>query len=93
MNNKLFIGNLSYGVTDHSLGDLFSQYGEVVSCSIAKDRDTGRSRGFAFVEMQTQEQAEAAIQGLNGHTLENRQISVAISQPKPKGAGGGRNRY
>lgn len=94
MNNKLFVGNLAYGVTDADLLDLFAQYGEVSSCNVAKDRDTGRPRGFAFVEMGSQAQAEAAIKGLNGQQIDGRQISVAVSQPKPKGgAGGGGRRY
>lgn len=84
MNNKLFVGNLSYGVTDTILKDLFSQFGNVTSCNVATDRDTGRSRGFGFVDMGTQQEAEGAIKGLNGMTVEGRQISVSVSQPKPK---------
>lgn len=96
MNNKLFVGNLDYAVSDKDLLDLFTQYGEVSSCTVAKDRDTGRPRGFAFVEMQSQAQAEAAIKGLNGQQVGARQISVSVSQPKPRGGGfggGNRNRY
>lgn len=85
MNNKLFVGSLSYSVTEQALQDLFSAYGEVASCSIAKDRDTGRPRGFAFVEMQTQAQAEEAIRGLHGRDVEGRAIAVSVSQPKPRG--------
>lgn len=84
MNNKLFVGNLSYGVTDSTLKDLFTQFGSVTSCNVATDRDTGRSRGFGFVDMGTQQEAEGAIKGLNGMTVEGRQISVSVSQPKPK---------
>jgi cold-inducible RNA-binding protein len=84
MNNKLFVGNLAYTVTDANLQDMFGQYGQVVSCSIATDRDTGRSRGFGFVEMQSQAAAEGAITGLNGREVGGRQISVSISQPKPQ---------
>ncbi len=96
MNNKLFVGNLAYSVTDEDLNELFGQFGDVTSCSVAKDRDTGRSRGFAFIEMQSQAQAEAAIKGINGHEVSGRQISVSVSQPKPRnggGGGGGRGRY
>ena len=93
MNNKLFVGNLAYSVTDDELKVMFSEFGEVASCNIAKDRDTGRPRGFAFVEMNSQSEAEAAIRGLNGKQVGERQISVAISQPKPKGGSGSRNRY
>ena len=94
MNNKLFVGNLPYSVTDEQLRDLFAGYGEVTSCSVAKDRETGRARGFGFVEMQTQAEAEAAIKNLNGREVAGREISVAVSQPKPRTAGGGgRGRY
>lgn len=89
MNNKLFVGNLAYSVTSENLSELFGEYGQVVSCNIATDRDTGRARGFGFVEMQSQQEAEAAINGLNGKDVKGRQISVSISQPKPKG----RSRY
>lgn len=84
MNNKLFVGNLAYSVTSETLSELFSSFGNVVSCNIATDRDTGRARGFGFVEMQSQQEAEAAISGLNGRDVNGRQISVSISQPKPK---------
>ncbi len=87
MNNKLFVGNLPYSVTDSSLQDLFESFGQVSSCHVAKDRDTGRSRGFAFVEMESQAQAEAAIKGLNGQQVDGRQISVAISEPKGRSGG------
>ena len=87
MNNKLFIGNLSYNVGEDELRQLFSQYGEVVSASVPKDRDTGRPRGFAFVEMQTQAAAEAAIKGLDGHQVAGREMKVGISQPKPRTGG------
>ncbi len=96
MNNKLFVGNLSFRLADADLQAMFEQYGTVVSCSIPTDRDTGRKRGFAFVEMSTQAEAEAAIKGLNGREIEGRQLSVSVSQPKPKGGGGGgggRGRY
>jgi cold-inducible RNA-binding protein len=89
MNNKLFVGNLSYGISDDELQELFAKFGTVVSCSVAKDRETGRARGFAFVEMESQAQAEAAIKGLNGYEVSGRQMSVAVSQPKPRGGGGG----
>lgn len=84
MNNKLFVGNLSYSVTDSTLHELFCKYGEVVSCNVATDRDTGRSRGFGFVEMKSQADAEKAIAGLSGQEVGGRQIAVSISQPKPR---------
>ncbi|HEY9784699.1 MAG TPA: RNA-binding protein [Candidatus Obscuribacterales bacterium] len=92
MNNKLFIGNLAYSVRGNDLQELFASYGEVSSCTIATDRDTGRPRGFAFVEMSSQAEAEAAIKGLNGREVGGRQISVGISQPKTS-RDGGRRRY
>jgi RNA recognition motif-containing protein len=90
MNNKLFVGNLSFKISEGELEELFAQYGTVTSCSIPTDRDTGRKRGFAFIEMASQEECEAAIQGLNGRDVAGRQIAVSIAQPKPKGGGGGR---
>ncbi len=89
MNNKLFIGNLSYTVGEDELNQLFSQFGNVTSAVVPKDRDTGRSRGFAFVEMQSQSEAEAAIKGLHGHQLSGREMKVGLSQPKPRNS----NRY
>ncbi|MBX9724341.1 MAG: RNA-binding protein [Candidatus Obscuribacterales bacterium] len=95
MNNKLFVGNLSFKLSEADIEELFGQYGTVVSCSIPTDRDTGRKRGFAFVEMSSQAEAEAAIKGLNGRDIEGRQLAVSVSQPKTKGpgGGGGRGRY
>lgn len=94
MNNKLFVGNLPFKLSEGELQELFAKHGTVVSCSIPTDRETGRKRGFAFVEMSNQAEAEAAIQALNGREIEGRQIAVSVSQPKPKGGGGGgRGRY
>lgn len=95
MNNKLFVGNLAYSVTEEDLLTLFGEYGEVTSASVPKDRETGRPRGFAFVEMQTQAAAEAAIKGLDGREMSGRQIKVSKSEPKPRtgGGGGGGGRY
>jgi RNA recognition motif-containing protein len=84
MNNKLFVGNLSFKTSQQELQDLFAQHGEVVSVSIPQDRETGRPRGFAFVEMSTQESAESAIKALNGREVDGRQIAVNVSTPKPK---------
>jgi cold-inducible RNA-binding protein len=94
VNNKLFVGNLSFKLSEGELEELFGQYGTVVSCSIPTDRDTGRKRGFAFIEMSNQAEAEAAIKALNGRDVDGRQLAVSVSQPKPKGpGGGGRGRY
>ncbi len=94
VNNKLFVGNLSFKTTQQDLEELFAEYGEVISVAIPLDRDTGKQRGFAFVEMANQASAEAAIKGLNGRDVGGRQIAVNVSTPKPKtGGGGGRKRY
>lgn len=95
MQNKLFVRNISYKLTESELEGLFAPFGVVVSASIPKDRDTGRSRGFAFVEMKSQEEAEAAIKGLNNREVQGREIIVAFSESKPRsgGGGGGGRRY
>lgn len=76
MANKLYVGNLNYRTEQESLRSLFTQYGEVVSATILTDRDTGRSRGFGFVEMADEDSASAAIQGLNGTEFEGRTLKV-----------------
>lgn len=96
MQNKLFVRNISFRLTEDDIRNIFTPYGEVVSTSIPKDRETGRSRGFAFVEMKTQAEAEAAIEGVNGTEVQGREIFVSFSESKsrtPAGAGGGRGRY
>ncbi len=85
MNNKLFVGNIPFSINESSLEEIFSQSGKVVSVTIPTDRDTGRKRGFAFVEMQTQAEAEDAIRDHNGQTVEGRQIVVNASRPKAPG--------
>ena len=82
MATKLFVGKISFNTTEQSLEKLFAEYGKVVSASVATDRDTGRSRGFAFVEMDTQEEANAAIAALDGKTFEDREIVVNIAKPR-----------
>jgi len=90
---NIFVGNLDFHATDQSVRGLFEQYGAVNSCRIMTDRDTGRSRGFAFVEMENDEEAEKAIAALNGYTLDGRALNVNVARPKPErggfGAGGG----
>lgn len=76
MANKLYVGNLNYRTEQESLRSLFTQFGEVVSATILTDRDTGRSRGFGFVEMADEDSASAAIQGLNGTELDGRTLKV-----------------
>ena len=84
---RLFVGNLPYRATEDMLNDLFSQVGEVVSATIVTDRDTGRSRGFAFVEME-QDAAERAIEQFNGYEIDGRKINVNEARPRPERSGG-----
>jgi RNA recognition motif-containing protein len=84
MNNKLFVGNLSYDVTEEQLQKVFSQYGAVISAVLPRDRDSGRLRGFGFVEMETQADAEAAIKALDQRDLSGRALKVSMSTPKPR---------
>ena len=81
MGKKVYIGNLSYETTEDSLRQAFAAHGEVTSVSVVTDRATGRPRGFAFVEMTTDQEANAAIAALNGTTLDDRQINVAEARP------------
>lgn len=81
MGKKIYIGNLSFNVDDESLTGLFSKYGEVETARIITDRDTGRSKGFAFVEMSTDLQASAAIEKLNGTDFSGRSINVSEAKP------------
>jgi RNA recognition motif-containing protein len=82
MESKLYVGNLSYDTTEDSLRTLFAKAGTVVSIDIIKDRDTGRMKGFAFVTMNTEEEAQNAIKTLNEKTLDNRAIKVNIAKPR-----------
>jgi RNA recognition motif-containing protein len=83
MGKKLYVGNLSYNTTESGLRTLFATYGEIESVNVITDRDTGRPRGFAFVEMATQEAAEASIAGLNGKTVDERELKVNKANPQP----------
>lgn len=82
MNNKIFVGNLPFKLTEAELEEMFSRSGTVVSVAMPVDRETGRKRGFAFVEMETQEQAEAAVKEFNGQSIAGRQIVVNPSRPR-----------
>jgi len=82
MDSKLYVGNLSYDTTEDGLRTKFSEAGTVVSVDVIKDRDTGRMKGFAFVTMDNQEQAENAIRMFNGKMLDNREIKVNIARPR-----------
>jgi RNA recognition motif-containing protein len=86
---KLYVGNLSFNVDENELSDLFSQAGTVQSASIVTDRDTGRSRGFGFVEMGSKEEGEAAISQFNGTDLDGRSLTVNEARPKESRGGGG----
>ncbi len=81
MLTKLYIGNLSYETTEDDLRSFFSNSGTVISIALIRDRDTGRSKGFAFVEMNSQSEAEQAIKDLDGKTLDNRNIKVNLARP------------
>lgn len=93
MEKKLYVGNLSYDTTDSGLETMFAQAGTVVSASVVTDRDTGRSRGFGFVEMTDEKAASAAIEQLDGKDLDGRTIKVAEAKPRAprenRGYGGG----
>lgn len=90
MGNKLYVGNLAYSVRDDSLHQAFSQYGTVTSAKVMMDRDTGRSKGFGFVEMGSDAEAQAAINGMNGQALEGRAVVVNEARPREdRGFGGG----
>ena len=92
MATKLFVGKLSYDSTDDSLQALFAQYGDVISAVIIKDRDSGQSKGFGFVEMKDADAAKAAIAAIDGKDFEGRSIVVSEARPRddaPRGNGGG----
>ena len=98
MGNKLYVGNLAYSVRDDSLMQAFAQFGSVTSAKVMMDRDTGRSKGFGFVEMGSDAEAQAAINGMNGQPLEGRAIVVNEARPREErpggfGGGGGRGGY
>ena len=94
MATKLYVGNLSYSTTETKLRTLFAEYGEVESINVITDRETGRPRGFAFVEMATEQAAQAAISGLNDKLVDDRALKVDKAKPQPErrqgGGGGGR---
>ncbi|CAG0938481.1 hypothetical protein GPROT2_00234 [Gammaproteobacteria bacterium] len=92
MESKLYVGNLSYSTTEDDLRQLFSQAGNVKSVSVIKDRDTGRSKGFAFVEMASDDDAQKAISQFNGQSFQDRSLKVNVARPRedrPRGGGGG----
>lgn len=93
MESKLYVGNLSYSTTEGDLQTLFAQAGTVVSVALIKDRDSGQSKGFAFVEMSNQVEAEKAISMFNGHQMGDRELKVSMARPREERGGfGGRGR-
>jgi RNA recognition motif-containing protein len=90
MGRKLYVGNLSYSVRDSDLEDLFAAHGTVDSAQVIMDRDTGRSKGFGFVEMSSDQEAQAAISALNGKDLDGRNLTVNEARPKEEGGGRGK---
>jgi cold-inducible RNA-binding protein len=87
MEAKLYVGNLSYETTEDHLRELFMQAGGVVSVALIKDRNSGQSKGFAFVEMSSQADAQKAISMFNGHTLGDRQLNVNVARPREERSG------
>jgi RNA recognition motif-containing protein len=91
MGKKLYVGNLSYDVTDSDLSNMFAAHGTVESAQVIMDRDTGRSKGFGFVEMGSDAEAQTAITALNGKEVDGRALTVNEARPKTEGGGGGRS--
>ena len=89
MGKKLYVGNLTYGVTDSALEQMFAAHGTVESAQVIMDRDTGRSKGFGFVEMETDQEAQAAMTGLNGKEVDGRALTVNEARPSTEGGRGG----
>ena len=90
MSTKLFVGNLSFDVTENELQDAFAAHGTVAEANLMMDRATGRPRGFAFITMGTPEEAQKAIDALNGSTLGGRNLTVNVAKPREERSGGGR---
>ena len=90
---NIYVGNLSYNVDENTLSDLFGQYGTVVSAKIIKDKFTGSSKGFAFVEMSSEEEAQQAIDGLNGKEVDGRKLRVNKANPQERRPQGGQGGY
>lgn len=93
MSTKLYVGNLSFQTQQFDLRDHFATYGEVVSADIITDRETGRSRGFGFVEMENSEAAQSAIDNLNGKDLDGRALKVNVANPRNNDRGGRGGRW
>ncbi|HEV2696013.1 MAG TPA: RNA-binding protein [Verrucomicrobiae bacterium] len=96
MNNKLFVGNLSFNTSENALNDAFAAFGSVTEATIMMDRMTNRPRGFGFVTMSSDAEAQAAVEGLNGKEVDGRALTVNIARPReerPAGGGGGRRDF
>jgi RNA recognition motif-containing protein len=96
MSNKLFVGNLSFNTTENDLQDAFAAYGNVLETNLMMDRATGRPRGFGFVTMSSAEEAQKAVEALNGKSVDGRALTVNIARPReerPAGGGGGGRQY
>ncbi len=96
MSNKLYVGNLSFETTENDLQDAFAAHGTVTEANLMMDRTTGRSRGFGFITMSTPEEAQKAIEALNGSQLGGRALTVNVARPREErsgGGGGGRREY
>jgi RNA recognition motif-containing protein len=97
MSNKLFVGNLSFQTTENDLQDAFAAFGTVTEANLMMDRATGRARGFGFVTMSTAEEAQKAIEGMNGKSIDGRALTVNLAKPREErsggGGGGGRRQY
>jgi RNA recognition motif-containing protein len=90
---KLYVGNLAYSTTQEQIQELFSQAGEITEIALITDRDTGRAKGFGFVEMATEEAAQEAIKRFNGYSLDNRNLTVNEARPREERSGGGNRGY
>jgi len=94
MGKKLYVGNLTYGVTDSTLATMFGAHGTVQSAQVIMDRETGRSKGFGFVEMSSDQEAQAAIAAMNGKEVDGRNLTVNEARPREeRGGGGGRGGF
>ena len=92
MNNKLFVGNLSFNTTENDLQDAFAAHGTVLEANLMMDRATGRPRGFAFITMGTDAEAQKAMSAMNGATMDGRNLTVNIAKPREERSGGGGGR-
>ena len=96
MSNKLFVGNLSFNTTENDLQDAFAAHGTVIETNLMMDRETGRPRGFGFITMSSPEEAQKAIDALNGKSIDGRALTVNVAKPREErtgGGGGGRREY